>query len=215
MLVSLTDVKGVLGIDPANTLDDARLTRLITAATLWIQGYTKRRFDTPIDRVEYQYGTDAESIILSGHIDDSPEADNPSETLDPTTSLVISSRILPRASPIVWEPMLESVDWERREDYIYALGGWGFWPSNIEYRLEYLDGYAIAPEDIREVAFELVMNQRMIELRAGDGAAGITSERLGDFSYSVDLTQVGAGGKGLLSTTSLWTLNGYKRLLVG
>lgn len=215
MIMTLEDVKVALGIAPNDSTSDVQLMRLIASATKTIEGMTLQRFSAPIMRTEYRPGpTESDVLILAGHIDDSAEADNPSEALDPSFSLTIASRPLPR-STTDWTDLVEGTDWERREDSIFALGGWGVWDCTVEYRLTYLDGYVVVPADIQSVLLELVMNQRAVEARVNSGTAGITSESLGEYRYSVNYNAVGAGGMTTLSTLSRQTLMSYKRLLVG
>jgi len=210
MIVSLEELKRVLGIDLTNTDEDANLTRLIQAKTTWVEGETRRRFDTPISRTEYHSGTDESFLYLEGYVDDSIEADNPSELLDPTTSVQVAyrSRVWPSA---VWEDLIEGTDWERRSSRtLVALSPGGVWSRCDEFRIVYLDGYANAPEDIKELVIELAIGQYWLDVQASQGATGITSETLGDYSYSTDLAAIVAG-MGSVSENGSKTIQRYKR----
>ena len=120
-----------------------------------------------------------------------------------------------------WEVLTEGEDWERIGDVIYFLRWWGIWPSEDEIKVDYLGGYGLAPEDIRDALLELASNQYVtdstVASNASSGTSGITSEKIGDFSYSVGTsttvssssTIAGADGSALGST--MMTLQRYKR----
>lgn len=214
MIVSLDELKRVLGIELDNTDEDDNLTRLILAATAWVQGKTHRRFDSPILRTEYRNGTGRRELYLSGHVDDSVAADNPSETLDPTTSLHVYRRPIYEPNH-GWEELIEGEDWERRGDMIVFLRLWAVWPTEDEVRLVYLDGYVNAPEDLKAVILELAMNQYNADVGSASGTTGVTSESLGDFSWDAKTSSSSAsGGSTTLTATSLDTLNHYRRTFV-
>jgi len=211
MIVSLDELKRVLGLELTDTSEDDNLTRLINAKTTWVEGKTHRRFDTPIPHSQYENGGN-EVIYLDWHVDDSVAADNPSEALDPTTSV----RVFRRArweKFREWEELIEGEDWERRDQAIYFLRAWQVWPIEDEIRIDYLGGYAAAPEDIKEVIIEMAMNQYMADADTSSGTSGLSSEKLGDYSYSV-----GSGGAveavGTLSNNATATLARYTRKFV-
>lgn len=218
MIVSLEELKRVLGIALDDTSEDDNLTRLIQAKTAWVEGATRRRFDTPIHHEQYAEGSGERELYLEWHVDDSPEADNPSETLDPTTSVRVYRR--PRSEPYrEWEPLVEGEDWERRGQTLVFLRAWTTWPGEDEYKITYLGGYAVAPSDIKELILELAVGQYQSDVMMSSGTAGITSENLGDYSYSRDLnvalTALGASPMTLgLSPTAFNTLNRYKRRFI-
>jgi gp6-like head-tail connector protein len=210
MIVSLDEIKRVLGITLSDTTEDDNLTRLILAATEWVQGQTHRRFDTPILTTEYKSGHGHRILYLAGHIDDSAAADNPSETLDPTSSVHVYRR------PILegfrdWEELIEGEDWERREDALVFIRAWQVWPLEDELKITYMDGYAQAPEDVKALILELAMNQYLLDAESSSGSAGITSESLGDFSYSVGTS---AAGSTTISASGMRTLNYRTRKFV-
>ncbi len=214
MLVPLSVVKSVLRIPMTDTTMDAQLLRLILAASSWVGKFTHHNFGTPTRRVEYHEGYGQCEIVLDGHLDDSDEANiNPSETLDPLFSLKIDSRPW-QGTPADWTSLVEGTDWERRDDTIRYLGAWGVWPFGTEFRFTYLDGYLVAPADLQQVVIELVINQYAVEKAISQtGGAGVTAEKLGDFSYSRDLHAIGAGGYNALSDLSRQTLMHYKRMI--
>lgn len=211
----LAQLKEVLGIAAGDMTQDARLTSLLTLAMTEVEGMTKRYFGLPMVRLEYRDGTDDAELALHGHIDDSALADNPSETLDPTTSLVIARRARrPWGVGTTWVDLVEGTDWERRDQVIVYLSELAIWWANYEYRLTYQDGYAEIPADVRAVIIEIAFSQLALEHRQADGSGGIKSETLGDFAYSLDLSAIGAGGNTMLSDSAKRTLNRYKRGIV-
>ena len=212
MIVSLDELKRVLGIDLESTDEDENLTRLILAKTTWVEGATHRRFDTPIAHVQYEDGGE-DKFYLEWHVDDSVAADNPSESLDPTTSVRIFRR--PRMEKFrAWEELIEGEDWERQDQTLVFLRAWCIWPYEDEFKLEYLGGYALAPEDIKEVILELSMNQYLSDVEMSGGTAGISSEKLGDYSYSVGSASSAVSMAGTVSNNANATLNRYKRKFV-
>lgn len=210
MIVSLDELKRVLGIDLGDTSEDDNLERIILAKTAWVEGETKRRFDTPVPHVQYEDGSGEQELYLEWHVDDSPEADNPSESLDPTTSVRVSRR--PRSEKWrAWEPLVEGEDWERRGQTLLFLRTWQVWPGEDEFKIEYLGGYARAPEDVKEVVLELAMNQYMADADTSSGTAGISSEKIGDYSYTIGAGGGASSAVGFLTDASSRTLNRYKR----
>jgi hypothetical protein len=213
MIVSLDELKEVLGISSGDTSKDVILTRQIGAATEWVQGQTHRRFDTPIRVTEYRFSPGKRTLYLNGHIDDSPVADNPSETLDPSTSVVVSRRAV--QEPIRdWELLIEGEDYERRGDELLFIRMWSIWPIEDEFKIEYWDGYVVAPDDVKALVLELAQNQYLVDSAIATGTAGITSEKLGDFSYATNGAQEGSTGDGSISTTGRMTLNYRTRKFV-
>lgn len=210
MIVSLDDLKQVLGIalDDDGAQDD-NLTRLIKAKSAFVEGYTQRRFDTPILHTQIEPGNGEDALYLEWHVDDenTPLAPNP----DPSESVIVSRRpILERFRP--WEVLVEDEDWERRGDVIYFLRTWQVWPIEDEIKLEYLGGYIKAPDDIKAVILELAANQYLIDTDLSSGTSGVNSEKIGDYSYSLSTTT--AVGSTTMSETSAATLNRYKRRFV-
>lgn len=108
-----------------------------------------------------------------------------------------------------WEALTADEDYKQRGDVLFAM--WGVWSRCDEYRLEYSDGYVNPPEDIKSLVLELAQNQYLLNESSAEGTAGITSETLGDYSYTVDLGAVAVGSGGL-SSNSTRTLNHYRRL---
>lgn len=208
----INTIKGIIGIDEDDTSQDVKLAELIRFAVAVVQGKTKRYFGQPASRTEYHVGPDRDKFVLEGYIDDSPAAnasDDP--TLNPSTSLVISRRT--RGSGGDWEDLVEGTDWERRKRQIIALNPFVWWPSCDELRCVYLDGYVDAPDDIDRVIVEIAVSQYMTDLAAGTGTLGVTSEKLGDFSYTLD-SSVSQFDYNVLSSFGRQTLERYRRRFV-
>lgn len=210
-VATLALLKRLLGIDADNTDDDAYLSQLLANATVDVEGMTKRRFQEPISLTEYRDGNGEELLYLHGHIDDVNAVDSGSD--DPADSLVVLRRTKRfRGSPS-WEMLTEDEDYERRGDTLLFMRLWGVWPCEDELKITYLNGYTVPPEDIRAAIVDIAMNQYLADLAASSGTSGVTGEKLGDFSYTVDLGAV-AGGSTALSDTTQRTIQRYKRRFV-
>ncbi len=211
MVITLEELKQSVGIAPSDSSQDAMLTRMIGKATAFVESATNRRFQEPTPRAEYRLNYEYNRIILAGHVDDSPEADDPLASIDPTTSVRLFRRS--RLEPISgWSELTESTDWERREDEIIFLRPLVN-PACDEVRINYRDGYAVAPLDIQELVLEIATSLYARAISTATNSAGIKSETLGDYSYTLDLTQPGLPG-GKLSEQAAATIERYKLLYV-
>lgn len=217
MIVSLEQVKALLGIDLTDDSEDEHLTQLILAATVFVEGETHWRFDTPAEKVEYQVLPGFRAMYLRGHVDMS----TPPESESAFNSTV---RIAVRAVGDVgaaWEDLVEGVDYERRDDTIIFAGpygpgwyGWAWPGGGAEFRATYMDGYWEAPEDIQQLLLEIVTRQYTTDIDLASGVAGVTSEHIGDYSYTIDLGAAASITGGTIPSTGWMTINRYKRLLV-
>lgn len=217
MIVTLEEVKTVVGIALDDASQDPYLTRLIKAKTAWVEGYTQRRFDTPILHSQIEPGPGEPEIYLDWHVDDTLY--EPPLDPSPTTSVYVQRRpCSERFRP--WEVLIEGEDWQRVGDVIYFLRAWQVWPREDEFKIDYLGGYGIAPEDIRDAIIDLVQAQYVtdgsIASDASSGTAGVTSEKIGDFSYSLGSSSSSSSSSKTTSAggvvdTTMQTLNRYKR----
>lgn len=213
MIVSLDEVKTVLGIDLADTTQDVYLTRLIKAKTDIVEGITKRRFDTPIQHTQIEEGSGEFALFLDWHVDDG-SLYTPALDPDPAASIQVFRRpVLERYR--AWEELIEGEDWERDGQTILFLRAWQVWPVTDEFKLTYLGGYGAAPEDIKEVVIDLVRNQYLVDTTTSSGTAGVTSETIGDYSYDnrTSGTSV-ATGTLTLSDLARQTLGRYTRRFI-
>lgn len=195
MIVSLAVIKQALGIDPTDTSRDEELTRVEGSVASWVEGQTKRRFNAPADRTEYVRGSGTDTLFLSGYIDASaPEP----------IAVTVDERFI-ALGPAGWlavDPLI----YETRGSRIVRLDGW-VWQRNAEYRIIYQDGYVTAPLDVQALVLDLIQTT----LAASSEDAGVQSEHIGDYSYSLE---AGASSGSGASDESLKTLNRWKRLLV-
>ena len=210
MIVSVDALKAALGIDLDDTTEDTRLESLILSATVWIEGEVHVRFDEPITRTEFRNGTGMRTLYLRGHID--PAAVE-SESAEDTPMVIVSERLI--GDNGAWNDLVEGEDYERRNDALLFFGVLGpVWPRCNEYRIVYPDGYVSAPEDIQAVVLEMATRQYLTDVSNASGTAGVTSEKLGDYAYTVDLGAVSNSSGGTLSDQSVRTLNHYRKRFV-
>lgn len=206
MIVSLEELKAVLGIEPDDATQDDYLTRLILAKTAWVEGYTQRRFDTPIAHTQIARGTGEAELYLEWHLS------------DPDSLLIYRRPALERFRE--WELLVEGEDWELSEangNTVFFLRAWQVWPVEDEIKASYQGGYTEAPEDIKEVILSMASNQYLFEADSASETAGLTSEKIGDYNYSLgssSSTATGAVGSDVVGDTAMKTLNRYKRRFV-
>lgn len=212
-IATLALLKNTVGIALEDASQDDILTQKLLYAIAYVEGETHRYFGAPTARVEYRDGHARRKMFLGGHIDDTTAADSSGEG-DPTTSLRVFRRAKQFGSS-GWEELIENEDWERRGDFILFLRLWWVWPCEDEFRLEYLDGYENAPADIQQLIVEIAAGQFLSDSDNVSGAAGVISEKLGDFSYTRDSAIQSSSSATLsLSDGALRTINRYARKLV-
>lgn len=217
MIVTLDEVKTVLGISLTDNSQNDYLTRLIKAKTTWIENATRQRFDTPILHTQIVQGENNSEIYLEWNIDETIY--DPPLIPSPTSSVVVSRRpILERFRP--WELLVEGEDWERVGQTLYFLRFWSVWPIEEEFKVEYLGGYGLAPEDIKDAVIDLIQAQYVTDMSissdTSSGTAGVTSEKIGDFSYSLGSSSASASSSkttssGGVTDMTLKTIERYKR----
>lgn len=192
MIVPLTELKNALGIALDDTSQDTALTEQEARVSAWVDNQVKRRFRDPEDRIETRLGSGRRLLYLRGHVAD-PEAED---------AVLITERLLAYGTG-EWT----DIDgFELRGDSIVRTDG-QVWLPNAEYKILYSDGYeeGDAPADIKALVIELVQNER----DALTEQAGVTSEKIGDYSYTLDKSAV--IGTGVLSDTALGVIQSYKK----
>jgi hypothetical protein len=210
MIVTVEELKITLGIPESDTSQDASLEQLIVRATAWVQEQTHRRFDTPETHVDVVRGRNTRELFLSGHVD---PAVVELESAGELGVIHVRERTLGDGKD-GWSDLVEDEDYERREDVLYGIRGF-WWSRSSEYEVTFLDGWVSAPDDIKALITELASGQYGADAAAADGTAGITSEKLGDFSYSLDGgstgSSAGTAGGGVLSDIGRRTLGRWWR----
>lgn len=213
MIVALDELKRVLGIASEDASQDQTLIELMGRALVWVEGEVHRRFDEPEIFVEVKQGSGRRGLFLTGHID-------PAVIEDESAGELAVVRVRERFigdDATGWTELEENTDYERRGDVLYRFGGWAIWNRGMEYELTYPNGYTDAPKDIQALIIEMVASAYGADASSADGTAGITSEKIGDYGYSLGSASsgtAGAAGGGSLSGTGNATLNRWRRKLV-
>lgn len=212
MIVSLAEVKEALDIPPEDTSEDARLTRLILGASAWVEKTTHRYFGTPVLRTEIHQGAGTRELFIYGHIDGAEEND-PSETNELGDVTHIWSRMMGDDS---WTELLEMTDWERLKDKFFRLPYPFVWLSYEQYKVQYMDGWESAPDDIKALIIEMVTGQFSSETNVASGLVGVTSEKIGDYSYTLNPNVVAAAASAGFPITEagFQTINNWRRRFV-
>lgn len=206
MIISLEELKRALGLDPDDTSEDEALEELLTRATAWLEGQTKWRFQEPVATVEYRFGSGRLMLYTRDRIAGPAEA-------DPDYVYITVEH---RYGNGDWETLEEGVDYERRgEQGLIRLDGFP-WAPNAEYRLTYNKGFheAEVPEDIKALLIELVAIKYGADAEVAAGTEGLSSEKIGDYSYTFSSSSSSSSGGGAtsLSDDGYQTLNRWKRL---
>ena len=210
MLVTLEEMKAVLEIEEGDTSQDARLTRLILGASAWVEKTTNRYFGQPQAKIEVRQGSGTMWLYLLGHID-GPFLNNPS-VVEPGDEL----RVWSRMRGLEWTELTEGDDWEREGDKLLRLGGWSSWSRWEQFMLEYLDGYLEVPDDIKALIIEMVTGAYNAEANQISALVGVTGEKIGDYSYTLNPAAVAAAASAgfLVTDTGMSTINNWRRKFV-
>lgn len=195
-LVTLDALKLALGIDEDDESEDESLEAIEGRVAAFVEAQTGRRFQTAETRVEYKEGSGTRTLYLSGHIE-------PSDTED---DVLVAIRDRPLSGG-AWSDV-DAEDFElRAAGTLVRLDG-SVWRADYEYELTYEDGYAEAPADIQALVIELIG----LERSNASGDAGLVSEQIGPYKYTLDTTAAAAS----LSVTdsARATLNRWRRIPV-
>lgn len=160
-LITLAETKTWIGVPGA--ADDALLTALIVRVTEFLQVQTGRYFGDPIEHTEYLDGAGSGVLWLN----------EPAVTM---TSVEERSAVGDAWTAI---PTGDVDGWEQRGRMLIRKGGMR-WSSGTEYRVIYDFGYATGPEDIRQLALDLV------KLKYGEREyyTGLESYQIGDTRWT-------------------------------
>jgi hypothetical protein len=207
MIVTIEQLRRAAGLAEDDDSQDAALIELESQSVAWIEGEVHRRFSEPILVTEIVEGRGRRELIIYGHVDLAALAESASSL----EALRVQERWQGEGKD-AWAILAEDVDYEFRGDILYRLGG--VWSRGVEYELTYYDGYETAPLDIQALVLEMVTGGYGANQSVADGTSGITSEKIGDYSYSLGGSGTGTGGSvsgGEISDTGWKTLNRYRR----
>lgn len=158
-MLTLSEIKAWLKITVA-TYDD-QLTELEIRTQAIIERELQWYFGPPRTTVEVLNGTGTSRMFLRQPPDDG--------------LVVVQDR---GASGSTWS-VVDPGDYELDNRGLYSHG---VWPRGLRnHRVTYLEGFTNAPEDIKQLALDLIS---AVWLRRG--SEGLTSETIGDYSYSVN-----------------------------
>lgn len=188
-MISLIDLKVYLGV--TGTADDALLTAMEVRAVAWVERQTDRYFGPAIEVTETLSGSGLPWLYLR-----EPPAATPAIVID-----------LDAGSGFV---VVDPGDYGLEDTTVYHDTLWPTGYRNIQ--ATYTHGYApgAEPGDIRQLVMDLVA---YIYRRAKRQDQGLTSERIGDYSYA--LADVGSDDWLVASIpTAGATLDAWRRVYV-
>lgn len=193
LVVPIASLRRAVGLLADDASEDESLLDLEKRAVAWVEEQFERRFREPIAHVEYRWGNGSRSMYLRGYIaEPEPEVGE---------ALVIRDR----APGGEWEAF---TPWELRNNKQLIRNDGLVWFRNIEYEISYLNGYVEAPGDIISLILDMVGTAY---ITITEGSAGdITSEKIGDYSYTIGGASSG-GATGALSSLSSDSLATYHR----
>jgi hypothetical protein len=160
-LIALAETKTWLGVSGSD--DDALLTALIARVVAFLQVQTGRYFGESDSHTEYLPGTGTADLWLN-------------EPADDITSVHERSY-----AGETWSEITEGDDdgFELRGRRLLRKG-WASWSRDREYRVIYEFGYATGPEDVRQLALDLVSLKYSEHDTASEAASDLKSFQIGD-----------------------------------
>lgn len=180
-LTTLADVKAFLNIATGTTVDDALLTRLITACSERIAQYIQRNIGTGTI-TETRNGSGTNQMYL-GHW---PVTAITSVTVNGATvpaavngSAGYSCQVWDGTSIPIKEPILQVTGgfgvWQGQ----YGNGGYGCFPMGVNnVTIVYTAGFATVPEDIAQACIELVVQTYNQRLRVGQNTVNQATQSI-------------------------------------
>lgn len=180
LVVPIASLRRAIGLDGADATQDEALLDLEKRAVAWVEEQFERRFQAGIAHIEYRWGNNTRSLYLRGHVE--------------SGAVTIRERSL-------------GGDWEaftafdtRANGQLVRNDGLA-WYRAVEYEISYTNGYAEAPGDIISLILDMV-GTAWIALTSA-GTEDLSSEKIGDYSYTVSSSSTSGGAdKGILSTLS-------------
>ena len=170
-------------------VSDADLQVLIDAASTYIELYCDRKFESSTATSEKHDGNDLDYIFLKNNYVSSvtaltiTEGDGTETTIDPTNVGIDNSTDNCR------------LYFDEDNSSSFAFFPRGF--QNITVTYQY--GYSIIPADVQEACVQMVKNA--YSQNTGGYNPAFSSERLGDYSYTLNNNLSGGGGSGSGSIT--------------
>lgn len=167
-LTTRDEVRRQLRIDPADTSDDRLLDDLIGAASAYIRARTQRTFQVDI----------FEDVVYLCDGDDPIKM----KLLNYPLLKVDRVKIYDEFNNLIWD-ITDSTTWDFvNEGYMWFINTNEFYFEPYRNVITYRAGYPKVPEDIRQACKELV-----IAFYRGVGREGLSSEKIGDYSYTKSL----------------------------
>lgn len=163
-LALLADVKDHLGIPVATTTQDARLDRLISAASRKIMNWCDRRF-VQETYTDYMHGRRSDTIILKHW-----PASKPTELNSDPSSIFAAATIIPTDE-------YDLID----DSLVVLLNGRKFQRGTRNIKVVYEAGYATIPEDLEEgcihqveYTFNLTSDRRIGQITKSKSGESVT-----------------------------------------
>lgn len=154
MLTTLADVKTWLGI--SNTNDDAQLTRLITAASTFIESWSNRVFGSA-SYTEIRNGNGKDSMVLKN------------AAITAVASISINGLPIPVSTGF-------GVNGYSFDGTSIYLTGYRFDRGSRNVEVHYTAGYVVIPNDIQQVCIDLVALRYKERDRIGHRSKGLANE---------------------------------------
>ena len=163
-LIALDETKTFLGV--TGSADDTLLNGIITRVIDFIEVQTGRYFDEDASHTEYFDGNATDTLYLN----------------EPATSITsVHYRNYPGDT---WTEITAGADdgFELRDRMLIRKGYYS-WQVGVEYRVIYAFGYATGPEDVRQLAMDLV-KMKYGEAKIDANAGALQSYRIGDTAWT-------------------------------
>jgi hypothetical protein len=176
----LGELKRMLSIDDADTTQDEALHRLLHAALLSLEGALNRRFGEVDSYTEYIDGSDRGRNLWLAE--------------EPDTGTLV----LEEWDGSAWVTVAAG-DFDIRSNGLRRIDS-DYWESK-EYRATYTKGYDTLPADVHQAVLAVA-----VAMYRATGNAGLRSETIGRYSYTMGSEQVSAAvGADFVAHWKRWT----------